>query len=245
VIKGQYHIGRFQKDKPVKSVKIAAFVVGAMALGVTSYAQAAEVYIEGQVGTTVIKDVDTETYSGTSGGITYTNVGGSIDFDRAFTAGAEIGVGSFGVENMRLGLSVKHLKAKLNAVTVSGTATDGTTTLTGPATFSRADLDTIGAGSAFDNTVRIFSVNGYYDFKNDSAFTPYLGAGIGLADIENAKDKEFALNLSAGVNYAITEKAYLGVRADYHRIEGPTDEIGLDYDTIEAYSVMATVGYRF
>jgi opacity protein-like surface antigen len=230
---------------PMKFLKIIALVAGVMALGVSGNAHAAEFYIEGQLGATVIENVDTATYSDTAGGVTYSNVSASIDFDTAYTGAAEIGVGGFGVDNLRLGLSVKHLKAKLNAITISGTATDGTTTLTGPASFSRADLDTIGAGSVFDNTVRIFSVTGYYDFKNDSAFTPYLGAGIGLADIENAKDKEFALNLSAGVNYAITEKIYLGVRADYHRIEGPTDKIGVNYDTIQAYSAMASVGYRF
>ena len=93
--------------------------------------------------------------------------------------------------------------------------------------------------------MRIFSINGYYDFDFGSAFTPYLGVGIGLADIENAKDIEFALNLSVGVNYAITQRAYLGVKGEYHRISGPTDKMGFDYDTIQAFSGLVTVGYRF
>ena len=157
----------------------------------------------------------------------------------------EIGVGDFGVRDLRLGLSAKQLKAELNSVTISGTITDGTTTLTGPATLSRADLDTIGEGRTFDNRVRIFSINGYYDFDFGSAFTPYLGVGIGLADIENAKDNEFALNLSVGVNYAITQRAYLGVKGEYHRISGPTSKVGEDYDTIQAFSGLVIVGYRF
>lgn len=229
----------------MKITKITALVLGAMALGVVSNAQAAEYYVEGQLGATMIQDVDTSTYSGTSGGITYTNASASIDYDTALTGGAEFGFGDFGVENFRLGFSVKLLEAELDSVTLSGTATDGTTTLTGPATFSRADLDTIGAGSTFDNRVGIYSINGYYDFKNDSAFTPYLGAGIGFADIENAKDSEFAFNLSGGVNYDITEKFYMGVKGEYTWIDGPTDEFGLEFDPIQAFSALVTIGYRF
>ncbi|MDR2819911.1 MAG: outer membrane beta-barrel protein [Desulfovibrio sp.] len=61
--------------------------------------------------------------------------------------------------------------------------------------------------------------NLYYDFHNDSAFTPYLGAGAGVGFIRSkftasaglANDSEtysqtvFAYNVGAGVSYAFTD----------------------------------------
>lgn len=62
--------------------------------------------------------------------------------------------------------------------------------------------------------------NFYYDFRNESAFTPYVGAGVGLAfiGVDNkmdiggvrvARDDEtftnFAFNLGAGVAYNFTD----------------------------------------
>ncbi len=71
-------------------------------------------------------------------------------------------------------------------------------------------------------------VNFYYDFYNDSAFTPYVGAGIGAAfmsggyDITvagrnydgNMDDTVFAWNVGGGVGYSINEQvtADLGYR---------------------------------
>ena len=52
-------------------------------------------------------------------------------------------------------------------------------------------------------------VNGYYDFFNDSMFTPYVGAGVGYAwydfsnelevDIPDLDDAEFVYQFSGGV----------------------------------------------
>lgn len=206
---------------------------------------AASPYVEGQFGLTAVSDVDTGTYSGTASGVTFTSVKGSIDYENAVTFGAEVGMRDFGVSNVRVGLSVNYFNAKLDSLTASGTATDGVTTLTGPATFSRADLNTIGAGSYFDNRVGLYSLNGYYDFNSDSKLTPYLGVGVGLADIENAKSKEWGISFIAGVNYDFTEKTYLGVKGMYHKIAGPTDKSSIKFDSITTYSIMATLGYNF
>lgn len=62
--------------------------------------------------------------------------------------------------------------------------------------------------------------NFYYDFRNESAFTPYVGAGVGLAfiGVDNKMDiggvrivrddetfTNFAFNLGAGVAYSFTD----------------------------------------
>lgn len=63
-----------------------------------------------------------------------------------------------------------------------------------------------------------FMVNGYYDFVNTSAFTPYITAGIGVAELKNndliiagreigtAGDTVLAYQVGAGVGYAINKK---------------------------------------
>ena len=218
-------------------------LLGVSILAISTSAQAASPYIEGQAGITMINDVETDTYSGSSGGVTWTNVKGEIDYDNAFTLGAEIGVSDFGVNNLRLGVGAKRLEAKLSSVELSGTATDGTTTLTGPGKFSRDDVNSIGAD--LDNTIALYSVNAYYDFDVHEKFTPFVGVGIGFADIENAKDLELAGALSIGAQYDFTEKFYAGLRGDYHMIAGPSDELGLDYESIHAFTASATIGYRF
>jgi len=37
-------------------------------------------------------------------------------------------------------------------------------------------------------------LNGYYDFNTVKGFRPFLGVGLGQADIQNAKDKELAMS---------------------------------------------------
>lgn len=39
-------------------------------------------------------------------------------------------------------------------------------------------------GSKGEATSNAFMVNGYYDFNTDTAFTPYVGAGIGMAKVK-------------------------------------------------------------
>ena len=68
-----------------------------------------------------------------------------------------------------------------------------------------------------DVTALNFLLNGYYDFHNDTAFTPYVGFGLGFAymdlhDVEiggvsygDDDDIEFAYQLGGGVGYAISE----------------------------------------
>jgi len=207
-------------------------------------ANAADVYFEGQLGTTWMQDVDTDKYSGTVDGITATNLKGTLEYDSDLTMGAEIGFSKFGFENIRLGLSAKKFKAKFKSMVVNGSLTDGTTTVTGPITAKRSDFGTI--ANSLDNKVQAYYLMGYYDFPPEDKLTPYVGIGVGLADIQNVKDKEFALGLSAGVNYDVSEKIYLGMRLDYNRIAaGVTDKIGITYEAIQSVSALATVGFRF
>jgi opacity protein-like surface antigen len=223
---------------------LIASLIGVLTFISLQNANAADVYVEGQVGTTWMADVDTDKYSGTVDGITATNLMATLEYDAGLTMGAEIGFSKFGVKNMRLGLSAKKFKAKFNAMELNGSLTDGTTTVTGPVTAKRSDFGSI--ANSLDNKVQVYYLTGYYDFPTDNKLTPYVGVGVGLADIQNAIDKEFALGLSAGANYVVTEKIYLGMRLDYSRIAaGVTDKIGITYEAMQSVSALATIGFHF
>ncbi|EAM2804279.1 adhesin/invasin protein PagN [Salmonella enterica] len=96
--------------------------------------------------------------------------------------------------------------------------------------------------TAFDDTVHMnvknqvrmstYMVNGYYDFHNSTAFTPYISAGIGLARVKlknNTMSEDFDINetLAAsknnfawgagiGAKYAVTDN--IAIDASYKYI---------------------------
>jgi len=117
----------------------------------------------------------------------------------------------------------------------------------GEISYQQNDIDNIGAeGVYFDATgdavALSFLINGYYDFINSSAFTPYVSAGLGVAQIEfnnlnisrlgfsgsSDEDTVFAYQIGAGVGYAITEKVTIDLK---YRYFGTADS---EYDTTEA-----------
>jgi opacity protein-like surface antigen len=117
----------------------------------------------------------------------------------------------------------------------------------GEISYQQNDVDKISAqGFLFDATgdakALSFLINGYYDFVNRSAFTPYISAGLGFAQYEfnnlnisglgfpgsNEEDTVFAYQIGIGVGYAVTEKVTIDVK---YRYFGTEDS---EYDTTEA-----------
>jgi opacity protein-like surface antigen len=199
-------------------------------------------YVEGQIGRMQVNDVDGSTSAAAGGFNVDASTKAEYDSDIAF--GAEIGVRKIADTGFRVGASFTSFQADLEQVDLGAALSfNGTVIGTAAGTFTADQLAT--AGVTLDNDVKAYSINAYYDFDLDKRFTPYVGVGIGLADIENANDKELMLSGHAGINYALTEKLYVGARGTYHRINGPSDSFGIDYDDITAYSVGAVVGYNF
>jgi outer membrane protein OmpA-like peptidoglycan-associated protein len=105
-------------------------------------------------------------------------------------------------------------------------------------------------------------LNGYYDIKTGTAWTPYLGLGIGAADIvnnsvrnssgslTNDSDIVFAYQGIAGVSYALND--HLSLNADYRyfrTLDGEfspaspyTQKVKAPY---EAHSVLVGFTYKF
>jgi len=92
-------------------------------------------------------------------------------------------------------------------------------------------------------------VNGYYDFNRAGAWQPFVGAGIGLAQVKSRGDDDtgFAYQLKAGIAHPFNEQMtgeiayrYLGV-TNVKAGAGPTRFDG-DYHT---NAVTAGLRYKF
>ncbi len=85
-------------------------------------------------------------------------------------------------------------------------------------------------------------VNGYYDIHNTSKWTPYVGAGIGLAHVTDSDvdDNVFAYQGMAGVGYTVSETSdlvlgyrYFATEDPEYTISGSTVETSYDTHNIE------------
>jgi len=197
-----------------------------------------EFYIEGQVNYNQIDDVDTTTITDTVAG---SDIVGKLtnEYDSDIGLGFEVGAKNVSNSNLRIGLSYSETKIELKKTTASGTV-DG---VAGSLSITPSDWSAVGV--SFDNDVKSYSLNAYYDFKTNGTFTPYVGVGLGQVDIENANDKELSKSLYLGGRHSINDKMYVGIKGAYTMIDGPTDKLGLSYDDITQKSVSLIVGYNF
>lgn len=87
-----------------------------------------------------------------------------------------------------------------------------------------------------DLKVRALMANVYADFETGGTATPYLGAGVGVADvdIENEDDQVLAGQVAAGVLFAITEKVAIDLGYRFMMTDDPDiagDELELRQHT--------------
>lgn len=100
--------------------------------------------------------------------------------------------------------------------------------LEGEIGYRSSDIESLGGATAGgDITSLAFMANGYYDIPVQSAVIPYVGGGIGIADVEmnglrNDSDTVFAFQLMAGAaipvspNVALTGEYRLFATEDPH-----------------------------
>ena len=115
--------------------------------------------------------------------------------------------------NVRLEAEVQYIKHDLDKTNVFG-----------------VDFDLDGDASSLS-----LLFNGYYDFKNESAFTPFISAGLGfgktsVSDINvpgmgrissSNDDTVFTYQLGAGVGYAVNEKVTIDGKYRYSAFSDP------------------------
>lgn len=206
------------------------------------------IYVEGQLNYNNPKDVSTKERNGVVGSaigdITYTDVKLKNKYDSETDAGIEIGLANIADTNFRLGLSYTKTSFKLDKSTLSGSLEVGGETISGGEDISPSTWASVGL--TFDNDVKLYMANAYYDFEIDQNFKPFIGLGMGMADIENAKDnREFTYSGTVGARYFFNEKVYLGGKFAYSVINGPEDQFGIEYDDIDIYTTSLILGYEF
>lgn len=128
--------------------------------------------------------------------------------------------------------------------------------LEGELGYQESDLDKIkGYGESFslggDVSVLSGLVNGYVDFHNDTKFTPYLTAGLGMANVDVSSnqywssddDTVFAYQFGAGCTYDITTALALDIRYRYFATDDP--EFDLMEVELASNNVYAGLRYSF
>jgi len=216
------------------------FVTGAGTASAESMYQGG--YVEGNLGYAFGPSVDTETFSGTAGDYTANDFGLSLDYDDDMSFGFEVGIDLRGP--VRIGLGITRFDFDLDKLSGRGTVSDGTDTIdAGDGSISGSDLADLGVDT--EGHATLVSFNSYYDFGEIAGFQPFLGAGIGVIDIKNAKDNELTGSLYAGVKYAFDSGMYIGGRYAYHLVDDTKDEIGIEYDSFGVSNVSVMLGFDF
>lgn len=91
--------------------------------------------------------------------------------------------------------------------------------------------------------------NSFYDIKTGSAFTPFVGIGLGFArlDADGEKDTVFAYQGSLGISYALTSSTSLDLQYRYFATQDP--EFKVDGEKIESeystHNMMLGLRYSF
>lgn len=111
--------------------------------------------------------------------------------------------------------------------------------------------------AAGDVSGTAFLVNGYYDFTNTTAFTPYISAGLGYANVEvndfnfagsgepdfSDDDSVFAYQFGAGVGYMVNENVTIDLKYRYFATSDP------EFDTSEvevaSHDIILGIRYNF
>ncbi|WP_207485945.1 outer membrane protein [Arenibaculum pallidiluteum] len=128
--------------------------------------------------------------------------------------------------------------------------------------YARSGVDTVTGGGlelGADADIDIFtaSVNGYYDIQTGTAFTPYLGAGIGLAHssiddvtvsfggqsetFDGDSSTDLLLQAEAGLSYAVAPN--VSVVPAYRFVWINNGGNGIDDDTAHLFKIGVRVGF--
>jgi opacity protein-like surface antigen len=110
-----------------------------------------------------------------------------------------------------------------------------------------------------DMNATSFLANGYYDFANSSRFTPFVTAGIGMANVEindlaipgsglqptSDDDTVFAWQVGAGVSYAVNANFDLEVKYRYFMTDDLEFEDDVYVDSPSSHNIYLGMRYTF
>ncbi len=214
-----------------------------IALGSASTAHAANGFLEIQVGASVVQDLDIKGAVSTGVDVAGVVSNGQAVFETGRLYGVEGGIRNIevlGAPGFRVGVSWQRVTSDLDELEAS--VSGGVELPAGRYGISRSDLDDIGLN--FDAQVDLIALNVGYEFLAGSTFAPFVGVGVGRADIENA-DTEIGYKVYAGVMYRFSDTVDFALRWDFLTVDEVEDSLGLKYDAAEVHSVSATVAVDF
>jgi opacity protein-like surface antigen len=146
--------------------------------------------------------------------------GFDVEYDARTTVEGGIGLGYDTGENIRVELGVARSSADVDSVKISGV---------------KYDVDE--SGEAWSVGTRFF-----YDFANDSDFTPFVGTGVSLSWGDDTDDTAYSIPVIAGVSYEATEDVDIYGQLTYAMT--PAQDIGAaDVDFVGEFGV--SMGIRF
>ena len=163
--------------------------------------------------------------------LTENNVSREATFDSGFGFG---GGGGYDFDFMRVEAEIGYRKNDVNKVS----------------TVPHGNVDGSGDISAFS-----FMVNGFYDFKNSTFLTPYIGAGIGAAYIDlgavsaetirisGGDDTVFAYQAEIGFNNAINQTMSFDIGYRYFATTDPS--LGGSDSEYKSHNVIIRFRYVF
>ena len=191
--------------------------------GILDEQQKSGIYFSAGVGTTSINDLEGKLSS------TITNTT-EVDNGLKYSAGIGYDFGKFRAE---LNYRKDALDPSKFSTTVSGTKT---------AYSVKGDVN-----------ATTIATNIFYDFENDSKFTPYVGAGVGATKVEldpfvidgddaDVDDMQTSYNINLGISYEMSQSSDVFIQADYLTVSDM--KLGdSEMDDIKTYAVSAGIRY--
>jgi opacity protein-like surface antigen len=209
----------------MKSI-LGAVLAGALAFGSTlAYAQSGPIYLTPKL---LYSNQNFKGFNSTTSGSYITNFNGGDESDSTFGGGIAVGYdfGAAGYSPFRTEL---EFLARGGAEADFGRKTTGINTLLPPA------INAVETDNRLSVKAYTVFANAYYDFANNSNFTPYIGGGLGAAYLDTAADIDlygitspdgwsmggdgtrwnFAWNVGGGVAYQISETMALDLNYRY------------------------------
>jgi opacity protein-like surface antigen len=196
-------------------------------------------YLEGGVGYYKTDKYSTEPYQQLGSNIT-----DIFSHDSSFGGGLELGYS--GIMNTNFRTSISYFVGASKIKEPPGQIVNGV----------KGDLN--GYIGDKNSKIHYSMLNLFYDFKNTSSFTPFLGTGVGLADAKDfdekgALDKEFAWAGYIGINYHFKENLYIGLKGSRYQINELVSkkyrDAGENHDykakNIKSNVITFTLGYEF
>ncbi|MBC8018706.1 MAG: porin family protein [Verrucomicrobia bacterium] len=131
--------------------------------------------------------------------------------------------------------------------------------LEGELTFKSAEMDKFTSGGTVNSDLSVLAAlaSGYFDFKNTSPFTPYVGGGLGVATVYVGRitnstgfllsnkddDTVFAYQIGTGVGINVGSNVTLDLG---YRYFGTTDPEFNDFKAeFDSHNLLAGVRYKF